>query len=119
MLGPETDDLTHAVAPAIAEGGELAVGPLVMSPDGRAVTWHGQAVGLTPREFRVLETLVRNRERIISRRQLEQILYGLDETIDSNAVEVHIHHLRRKLARGVIQTVRGAGYRIRLEAGVG
>jgi DNA-binding response OmpR family regulator len=94
------------------QGMVLECGPLTMSREERTVRWHGQPVDLTNREFRVLEALLRNRERILSRRQLEDTLYGLGEEVDSNAVEVHIHNLRRKLSRGLIQTVRGAGYRV-------
>jgi DNA-binding response OmpR family regulator len=87
-------------------------GALRLSRDTREVTWKGARVELTTKEFWVLEALLRNRDRVMSRRQLEEILYGWGEAVESNAIEVHVHHLRRKLSRDLIQTVRGAGYRL-------
>jgi DNA-binding response OmpR family regulator len=99
---------------AANRGGEtLEFGPVRLAPDSRKVTLHGEDVELTNREFLVLEALMRNRSRMLSRRQLEELLYGRDEEVESNAIEVHIHHLRRKLGRNLIETVRGVGYRLR------
>jgi DNA-binding response OmpR family regulator len=53
---------------------------------------------------------LRNRNRVLTRRQLEEALHGWDDGLQSNTIEVHIHHLRRKISRNLIQTVRGAGY---------
>jgi DNA-binding response OmpR family regulator len=78
----------------------------------RKVTVHGQRVELTNREFWILEVLMRNKNRLMSRRQIEESLYGWGDEVESNAIEVHIHHLRRKLGAGLIQTVRGVGYQV-------
>ena len=72
-------------------------------------------VPLTGREFAILLELLRNVGRILSRGELEERLYGWGQEIESNAVEVHIHHLRRKFWRGLIRTVRGVGYTVRRE----
>lgn len=58
----------------------------------------------------LLHALLLNRNRVLSREQLEQQLYSWGYEVESNAVEVHIHHLRKKLGAGLIQTVRGVGY---------
>jgi two-component system OmpR family response regulator/two-component system response regulator QseB len=67
-------------------------------------------VALSTREFDLLHALLINAGRVLSREQLEQHLYSWGQEIDSNAVEVHIHHLRRKLRPDLIVTVRGVGY---------
>jgi two-component system response regulator QseB len=67
-------------------------------------------VTLSTREFDLLQALMLNAGRVLSREQLEQHLYSWGQEVESNAVEVHIHHLRRKLGAGCIQTVRGVGY---------
>ena len=83
-----------------------------MSTSAHSVTHADQPVELSRREFCVLEALLRNKNRVLSRDQLEQCLYGWGEEIESNAVSVHIHFLRRKLGRAFIETVRGIGYRV-------
>lgn len=88
----------------------LRVGELALEPAARRVTFRGRTVELQPREFALLQELMANAGRVLSREQLEQRLYAWGEEIESNAVEVHIHHLRRKLAPGLIRTVRGVGY---------
>ncbi|MGC1175601.1 winged helix-turn-helix domain-containing protein, partial [Polaromonas sp.] len=70
----------------------------------------GQPVELSAREFGVLLALIEVRPRVLSRPQIEARLYSWDNALDSNAVEVHVHHLRRKLGEGVIRTLRGVGY---------
>jgi len=85
---------------------------LTLNPDTRRVTLDGSDVRLSAREFSLLEILLENIGRVMSREQLEQTLYGWNEGIDSNAIEVHIHKLRRKLGKALIHTVRGVGYRI-------
>lgn len=94
----------------------LQVGQLQLIPASQTVIWRGQPVPVTSKEFCLLEALVRNKNRVLTRSQLEEALYGWGDDVDSNAVEVHIHHLRRKLARDLIRTVRGAGYGLRLDA---
>lgn len=88
----------------------LTHGELTLDPVGRRATWRGEELSLPRREFDLLTTLVENAGRIISRERLEQRLYGWQDDVASNAVEVHVHHLRKKLAPNLIRTVRGAGY---------
>lgn len=78
----------------------------------REVRRQGEAVSLSRREFSILHVLLEQPGRIFSRAQLEDRLYGWQDEIGSNAVEVHVHNLRAKLGRDVIQTVRGEGYRV-------
>ncbi len=81
-----------------------------LDPAGRTVLKGGQPVPLSTREFDLLHVLMLNAGRVLTRSQLEQHLYSWGREVDSNAVEVHIHHLRRKLGSDAIQTVRGVGY---------
>jgi len=76
------------------------------------VALDGQPIELTTRELAVLEALLGNLGRVMSRERLEEALYGWDEGVESNAIEVHVHHLRRKLGKDLIRTVRGVGYLI-------
>ena len=76
----------------------------------------GVLVDMSPREFSVLRVLLEARGHVLSRQQIEERLYSWDAAIESNAVEVHIHHLRRKLGSGSILTMRGVGYFIPQEA---
>ena len=94
-------------------GAAFECGDLKLFPGPRVVTWGGKQVDVTSTEFCLLETLVRNRNRVLTRRQLEESLHGWDDETQSNSVEVHIHHLRRKTSRQLIQTVRGTGYCLR------
>jgi DNA-binding response OmpR family regulator len=88
----------------------LTVGEIELNPAARTVTRSGQTVDLTPREFDLLHLLLQNADRVLTRRALEEQLYTWNEAVDSNALEVHIHHLRRKLGSELIRTVRGVGY---------
>jgi len=88
----------------------LAAADVVLDPAARRVLRAGEPVALSTREFDLLHTLMLNAGRVLSREQLEQHLYSWGEEVESNAVEVHIHHLRRKLGAALIQTVRGVGY---------
>jgi DNA-binding response OmpR family regulator len=88
----------------------LTVGEIELNPAARTVTRSGQTVDLTPREFDLLHLLLQNADRVLTRRVLEEQLYTWNEAVDSNALEVHIHHLRRKLGSELIRTVRGVGY---------
>ncbi|HSN33957.1 MAG TPA: winged helix-turn-helix domain-containing protein [Ideonella sp.] len=88
----------------------LVQGALVLDPAGRSVSLDGRPVTLAPREFDLLHELMLAAGRVLSREQLEQRLYAWGREVDSNAVEVHIHHLRRKLRPELIQTIRGVGY---------
>ncbi|MDD3484326.1 response regulator transcription factor [Azovibrio restrictus] len=88
----------------------LEVGPLRLDPASHQVELEGQPVNLSTREFSILQLLVENAGRVISRSQLEAALYGWGDSLESNAVEVHIHHLRKKLGSDSIRTLRGVGY---------
>ncbi|RZL35578.1 MAG: response regulator [Rubrivivax sp.] len=88
----------------------LAAQDVLLDAAARTVLQAGRAVALSAREFDLLHTLLLNAGRVLSREQLEQHLYGWGQEVESNAVEVHVHHLRRKLGSALIQTVRGVGY---------
>jgi two-component system OmpR family response regulator/two-component system response regulator QseB len=90
----------------------LRCGALLLEPAARQVTLDGGVVALSTREFDLLHVLMLNAGRVMSREQLEQKLYSWGYEVESNAIEVHIHHLRRKLNPDVIQTVRGVGYTV-------
>ena len=90
--------------------GALQCGGLMLDAAARQVTLNGEEVVLSTREFDLLHALMLSAGRVLSREQLEQQLYSWGYEVDSNAIEVHIHHLRRKLHADVIQTVRGVGY---------
>lgn len=88
----------------------LACGSVELDPAARRVWRAGEAVDLSAREFAVLEKLMAGAGRVVSKAQLESAIYGWGEGVESNAVEVHIHHLRRKLGTDFIRTLRGIGY---------
>ncbi len=90
----------------------LRIGPLEVDPAHRRVTVDGVEVSLSRREFAVLEVLAENPGHVMPRSRIEDRIYGWQEEVGSNAVEVHIHNLRAKLGQGVVETVRGVGYRI-------
>jgi len=87
-------------------------GPLRLFPDRHVATWNGVPVSLTRREFWVLEALVRRKNQVLTRAQLEESLYGWGEEVESNAIEVYIHFLRRKFSAAFIHTIRGVGYQL-------
>ncbi|KTT22993.1 response regulator transcription factor [Pseudacidovorax intermedius] len=88
----------------------LRHGTVTLDPVAKRVTRDGEAVAVTAREFAVLEALMRRPTHILSRAQLEEALYGWGEEVESNAIEVHVYNLRRKLGSGLIATVRNQGY---------
>lgn len=90
----------------------LQHGDLVLDPAARQVTRAGVPVELACREFALLQALLENRGRVMTRAQLEGSLYGWRDEPDSNALEVHIHHLRKKLGADLIKTLRGVGYMV-------
>jgi two-component system response regulator QseB len=94
---------------------KLVFEALVLDPGSLEVTLHGAPVHLSRREFGLLRALMQRPGFVYSRSQLEDSLYGWQEDVGSNAVEVHIHNLRAKIGRHYIQTLRGAGYRIGTE----
>jgi two-component system response regulator QseB len=90
----------------------IAVGEIAIEPATRTVLRGGEPVDLTARELAVLLALARRPGATVSREQLVEALYGWEESIESNAIDVHIHHLRRKLGAEAIETQRGLGWRL-------
>lgn len=88
----------------------LRVGEVELDPAAHRVQFGGKPVDLKPREFALLHELMLNAGRVLTRDQLEDRLYRWGEEVGSNAVEVHVHRLRRKLDPALIRTVRGVGY---------
>lgn len=87
-------------------------GRISIDPAARAVYVDGEALVLSRREFVLLQKLLENTGRVLSREQLNQALYSWDDEIDSNALEVHIHNLRKKLGFPILRTIRGVGYMV-------
>lgn len=85
-------------------------GDLQINQDTQDISFKNQPVNLSRREYMILMKLLENPGRVLSREQLEQSLYTLSEDVESNALEVHIHHLRKKLSADFIRTLRGFGY---------
>ncbi|WOJ91200.1 response regulator transcription factor [Methylocapsa polymorpha] len=100
--------------PGSALGTKLSAGNLVFDSIGRDVQIDGHLLSLARREAAILEHLLRRLDRVVPKAVLEEKLYGIDDELESNAIPVHIHHLRRKLmeagATAEIHTVRGIGY---------
>lgn len=91
---------------------QLVHGDVILDPGARTVTVAGSQVDLTHREFTLLQELLENRGRVMSRERLGDSLYRWNKEAESNAIEVHIHHLRKKLRPELIRTIRGVGYMI-------
>jgi DNA-binding response OmpR family regulator len=101
-----------------AEGrasGHITHDGLELDPGAHTAAINGRPLKLSRREFSVLQALAERPGRVLAKSDLEDRLYGWDEEVESNAVEVHIHHLRAKLGRDFIETLRGIGYRLRPE----
>jgi two-component system, OmpR family, response regulator QseB len=94
----------------VSPSSALVHGDLIVDPATHAVTLAGEPIVLARREFALLAVLLENRGRVLSKERLLDLLYGWDGSIESNALEVYIHHLRRKLGNGLIRTIRGVGY---------
>jgi len=90
----------------------ITYGELSINPENQAVFFNNTLITLARREYMLLTKLLENTGRVLSREQLEQSLYGWMDDVDSNALEVHIHHLRKKIPMDFIRTVRGVGYTI-------
>ena len=88
----------------------LTASGVTLDPSARSVAWQGRPVELPAREFDVLRELMLNAGRVLSREHLQERVYRWGEEVGSNALDVHIHHLRRKLAPELIRTIRGVGY---------
>ena len=89
---------------------------VVLDPVSHTATRSGEPLSLSAKEFAVLEALLRKPGAVLSRQQLEEHIYGWEDDIGSNAVEVYIHSLRRKLGAGYIRTLRGVGYCVAIDA---
>ncbi|MCV6226180.1 response regulator [Pseudomonas aeruginosa] len=87
-------------------------GRISYDPSTRETWLDGRPVELSRREQALLQALLNNRGRILSGEQLKDSVYGFGDEVESNALNVHIHHLRRKLGNAIVQTVRGLGYRL-------
>lgn len=88
----------------------MRIGALELDAAAHRVSFQGRPVELSPREFALLNELMWHAGRVLSREQLERQIYAWGEEVESNAIEVHIHHLRRKLQPELIRTIRGVGY---------
>jgi two-component system response regulator QseB len=91
---------------------EMIMGELKLNQLTHEVTLNGKPLALSQREFTLLECLMENPGTVLSKEQLEERIYGWDEEVSSNAVEVHLHNLRRKLGSDWIRNVRGVGYKV-------
>ncbi len=90
----------------------LTLGALRINEAQHSVSWQDREIRLGRREYALLLELAHHPDIVLSRPRLESLLYGWGEEVESNALEVHVHHLRRKLAKSLIITVRGIGYRL-------
>ncbi len=88
----------------------IEYGDLVIDPAARSITKNGGELQISPREFAIVEKLFDNIGKALTRDQLAQSLYGWEEELDSNSLDVHIHNIRKKIGKDVIQTIRGIGY---------
>jgi two-component system, OmpR family, response regulator QseB len=92
--------------------GDIVHGLLKVDPAARTVILDEKPIALTAREFAILTHLLEHRGKVLSKQQLQESLYSWSDEIESNTVEVHVHHLRRKLGRELIKTMHGMGYMI-------
>lgn len=88
----------------------LRHGQVTLDPGALVATSADEPLSLKPKEFALLELLMRNKGRVLPRKLIQEKLYTWDENVSSNAIEVHVHHLRRKLGSDFIRTVHGIGY---------
>ena len=89
---------------------------ICLDPASQQVSYQGKPVPMTPKEYLLLHELLSQPGKVLTRERLAQSLYGWDEEAESNTLEVHIHHLRKKLFSGLIRTVRGVGYIVEEQA---
>jgi DNA-binding response OmpR family regulator len=92
------------------QDGKYSVADLMLDMDARTVNQKGETLNLSKREFDILSVLMVNAGQIVTRKQLEQALYGVDRLVESNSIEVHIHNLRAKITGLTLKTIRGVGY---------
>ncbi len=91
---------------------EIAIKDLIIDPQSHRVSRDETPIALSPKEFSLLYELATHKGRILSKDQLTELIYGWSDDPDSNSIEVHIHNLRKKIGAGIVETVRGVGYRI-------
>lgn len=96
----------------VTDGGRLQIGPVTLDPSTQRFLVEDEALSLSRREFRLLRALMESAGRVQTRTSLEETLYQADAEVASNALEVHVSNLRKKLPPGFIRTVRGVGYTI-------
>ncbi len=89
---------------------QLVYKNIALDPQTRRVTSDGKEIILSPREISLLELLLLNKNKVLSKQTIEDKIYSWDEEVQSNAVEVHIHHLRKKFGRDLVRTVNKIGY---------
>lgn len=94
-------------------GNELRHAGIALNLDTKQATLAGAPVALTAREYNVLYALLLRKNSIVTRAQIEETLYGWGDEVESNAIEVYIHNLRKKFGADAIVTVRGLGYRLK------
>ena len=99
-------------APASSETAVLRYGDLVLDVEQHIALLHGQELELSNREWAILVPLVSYPNKIFSKANLEDKLYDFDSEVNSNTIEVYVHHLRAKLGKDFIRTIRGMGYRL-------
>ncbi|WP_417512684.1 response regulator [Marinobacter sp.] len=98
---------------------ELVVGRLILDPASGQLTVGTESVTLARSEFQILQYMMRHPDQVATRRRLEEQLYGWEPGAESNALEVHIHHLRRRVGKTTIRTIRGVGYLLDSQAAEG
>ncbi|WP_305825646.1 response regulator [Massilia brevitalea] len=114
----ELEEMSARIRAAARRGANQASnalmhGAIALDPDTKQVALAGQPVALTAREYHVLHALLLRKNSIVTRAQIEESLYGWGDEVESNAIEVYIHNLRKKLGSDSIVTVRGLGYRLK------
>ncbi len=91
---------------------QIKIGDLIIDLTSLSVTWKGASLDLQRREFALLKKLAESPQQVFNRSQLEESLYGWNDGVESNTIDVHIHNLRKKISPNIIKTLRGVGYRI-------
>jgi two-component system OmpR family response regulator/two-component system response regulator QseB len=117
----ELEEMSARIRAAVRRGAdqvsnELAHAGIALNLDTKQASLDGAAVALTAREYNVLYALLLRKNSIVTRAQIEETLYGWGDEVESNAIEVYIHNLRKKLGADSIVTVRGLGYRLKSDA---
>ncbi len=88
----------------------INLGRISYNPASKVVTKDGEPVSLSPKELLLLELLIVNRNKVLSKESIENKLYSWEDEVQSNAVEVHVHHLRKKFGKGIVKTINKIGY---------